>query len=168
MKFYYNELSLVVCFTRITVNVPRIVINCFGGYCIRVRMALAAMSCLRRQVRWRASMAAAEFSSHVIPTLVCAVAWDLWLRPFSCFLLDKKALKNQGRHHRTQRTKRTLPRHVGRASAPYPVEVWRSQTLRAKQPCHAKVDKCDGGHLWLRHTRIRPSQYKNPTLHIGV
>ena len=29
-KFYCNELSLVVCFTRITVNVPRIVINCFG------------------------------------------------------------------------------------------------------------------------------------------
>ena len=30
MKFYYNELSLVVCFTRISINVPRIVINCFG------------------------------------------------------------------------------------------------------------------------------------------
>ena len=30
MKFYGNELSLVICFTRITVNVPRIVINCFG------------------------------------------------------------------------------------------------------------------------------------------
>ena len=30
MKFYGNELSLVVCFTRITVNVPRIVINCLG------------------------------------------------------------------------------------------------------------------------------------------
>ena len=29
-KFYYNELPLVGCFTRITVNVPRIVINCFG------------------------------------------------------------------------------------------------------------------------------------------
>ena len=29
-KFYCNELSLVVCFTRITVNVPRIVINCLG------------------------------------------------------------------------------------------------------------------------------------------
>jgi hypothetical protein len=29
-KFYYNELSLVVCFTRIAVNVPRIVINCLG------------------------------------------------------------------------------------------------------------------------------------------
>ena len=107
-------------------------------------------------------------SSHVIPTLACAVAWDLWLRPFSCFLLDKKALKNQGRHHRTQRTKRTLPRHVGRASAPYPVEVWRSHFLKAKQPCHASMDMCGGGHLWLRHTRIRPSQYENPTLHIGV
>ena len=31
MKFYCNELSIVVCFTRITVNVPRIVINCLGN-----------------------------------------------------------------------------------------------------------------------------------------
>ena len=29
-KNYYDELSLVVCFTRITINVPQIVINCFG------------------------------------------------------------------------------------------------------------------------------------------
>ena len=29
-KFYYNELPLVGCFTRISINVPRIVINCFG------------------------------------------------------------------------------------------------------------------------------------------
>ena len=40
----------------------------------------AAMSCLRWLVQRRASMAAAEFSSHVIPTLACAMAWDLWLR----------------------------------------------------------------------------------------
>ena len=40
----------------------------------------AAMSCQHGPVRWRASMAAAEFSSHVIPTLACAAAWDLWLR----------------------------------------------------------------------------------------
>ena len=30
------------------------------------------MSCRRWLARWRASMAAAEFSSHVIPTLACA------------------------------------------------------------------------------------------------
>ena len=30
-KIYCNELSLVVCFTRISINVPRIVINCFWG-----------------------------------------------------------------------------------------------------------------------------------------
>ena len=30
-KFYCNEMSLVGCFTRITVNVPRIVINWFWG-----------------------------------------------------------------------------------------------------------------------------------------
>ena len=42
----------------------------------------AAMSCQHRLARWRASMAAAGFSSHVIPTLACAAARDLWLRPF--------------------------------------------------------------------------------------
>ena len=31
---------------------------------------------------------------------------------------------------------------------------------RVKQPCHADVGLCDGGHLWLRHTGIRPSQYE--------
>ena len=36
MKFCCNELSLFVCFTRIAINVPRIVINCFGRYCIMV------------------------------------------------------------------------------------------------------------------------------------
>ena len=44
------------------------------------------------------------------------------------FLLDKKGRKNQGRHHRSQHTKRALPRHVGRAHAPYPVSLWRSQS----------------------------------------
>ncbi len=42
--------------------------------------APAAMSCQHGPMRWRASLAAAEFSSHVIPTLACAAAWDLWLR----------------------------------------------------------------------------------------
>ena len=41
LPLMYHELSLIV-----------------WGYCIRVWMALAAMSCLRRQVRRRASMAA--------------------------------------------------------------------------------------------------------------
>jgi len=34
----------------------------------------AAMSCRRGFVRWRASMAAAELSSHVMPTLASAMA----------------------------------------------------------------------------------------------
>ena len=34
----------------------------------------AAMSCQRGQVRWQASMAAAELSSHVMPMWVCAMA----------------------------------------------------------------------------------------------
>ena len=36
------------------------------------------------------------------------------------FLLDKKGPKNQGRHHRTHRTKRALPRHVGRGPRTQP------------------------------------------------
>ena len=42
----------------------------------------AAMSCQHRLARWRSSMAAAKFSSHVIPTPACAAAGDLWLRAF--------------------------------------------------------------------------------------
>ena len=38
----------------------------------------------------------------------------------------------------------------------------------SQQPCHASDGLCDGGHLWLRHTGISPSQYENLTLHIGV
>ena len=38
---------------------------------------------------------------------------DEGVEGFSSFLLDEKGTKNQGRHHRTHRTKRALPRHVG-------------------------------------------------------
>ena len=41
------------------------------------------------------------------------------------------------------------PRHIVHARAPYSVGLWRSPSLRAKQPCHASVDRSDGGHLWL-------------------
>jgi len=38
-----------------------------------------------------------------------------WIVGLSFFLfLEKKEAKIQGRHHRSRRTKRTLPRHVGR------------------------------------------------------
>ena len=50
-KFYYNELSLIVCFTRIAINVSRIVINCFWGIL---------------------HQGAEGSSSHVMPTLACA------------------------------------------------------------------------------------------------
>ena len=50
----------------------------------------ADMSCRRGQVRWQASLAAAEFSSHVIPTLACAAARDLWLRPVTVIRLNMK------------------------------------------------------------------------------
>ena len=60
------------------------------------------MSCQRGMVRWRASMAAV----------------------FLSFLLDQKGPKSQGRHHRTQRTKRTLPRHVGRSPRAQPSGGW--------------------------------------------
>ena len=65
MKFYGNELSLVVCFTRIAINVPRIVINCFGDITSGGGMVPAAMSCQRGQVRWWASMAAAHRNPSV-------------------------------------------------------------------------------------------------------
>ena len=51
---------------------------------------------------------------------------DEGVEGFSSFLLDEKGTKNQGRHHRTHRTKRALPRHVGQARAPSPVEGGRS------------------------------------------
>ena len=51
---------------------------------------------------------------------------DEGVEGFSSFLLDEKGIKNQGRHHRTHRTKRALPRHVGQANAPSPVEGRRS------------------------------------------
>ena len=35
---------------------------------------------------------------------------DEGVEGFSSFLLDEKGTKNQGRHHRTHRTKRALPR----------------------------------------------------------
>jgi hypothetical protein len=43
-----------------------------------------------------------------------------------------------------------------------------SLRVTSQQPCHADSGLCHGGHLWLRHTGIRPSQYENPKLHIGV
>ena len=43
-----------------------------------------------------------------------------------------------------------------------------SLRVTSQQPYHSDVGLCDGGHLWLRHTGIRPSQYENPTLHRGV
>ena len=42
--------------------------------------------------------------------------------------------------------------HIVHAHAPYSVGLWCSPTLRAKQPCHADVGLCEGGHLWLRFT----------------
>ena len=42
--------------------------------------------------------------------------------PFFLFL-EKKEAKIQGRHQRTQRTKRTLPRHVGRGPRAQPSEA---------------------------------------------
>lgn len=45
---------------------------------------------------------------------------DEGVEGFSSFLLDEKGTKNQGRHHRTHRTKRALPRHVGRGPRTQP------------------------------------------------
>ena len=86
-------------------------------------------------------------SSHVMPTWASAVAGIYGcdipasaLLSYSCFLLDKKAPKNQGRHHRSQRTKRALPRHVGRAHAPNPIGFWHSRS-RHKNKNSTATDK---------------------------
>ena len=86
-------------------------------------------------------------SSHVMPAWASAVAGIYGcdipasaLLSYSCFLLDKKAPKNQGRHHRSQRTKRALPRHVGRAHAPNPIGFWHSRS-RHKNKNSTATDK---------------------------
>ena len=88
----YHELSLIVCFTRIAINVPRIVINCFGvlyqsadGYSSHVMptqaCALAGIyGCdiqesaylnIKPDIAYRGVVGP---SSHVMPTLACAMA----------------------------------------------------------------------------------------------
>jgi hypothetical protein len=49
----YHELSLIVCFTRIVINVSQIVINCFWGIL---------------------HQGADGSSSHVMPALACVMA----------------------------------------------------------------------------------------------
>ena len=69
--------------------------------------------------------------------------------------------------------KKVIPTQ-GYCSHVMPAWAWASAAAgicgcgKIQQPCHANAGLCDGGHLWLRHTGIRPSQYENPTLHIGV
>ena len=79
-----------------------------------------------------------QSSSHVLPALACAMAGI-----YGCGILVSARLNMKTRH-------------------------CISGCGGVKQPCHADVGLCDGGHLWLRHTGIRPPQYENPTLHIGV
>ena len=52
LPLMYHELSLIVCFTRIAINVPRIVINCF----------------------WVLYQGADVSNSHVLPAQACAMA----------------------------------------------------------------------------------------------
>ena len=77
----------------------------------------AAMSCQRWLARWRASMAAV----------------------FLSFLLDKKGRKNQGRHHRSQRTKRALPRYFGRTRTPNPLKYRHSHSQHLRFPAGMEV-----------------------------
>ncbi len=114
LSLMYHKLSLIVCFTRISINVPRIVINCLGDI---------ASGCGWLQQPCHASR---------------------------FFFSNRKDPNNA----------QTL-------------RMFRMGSVRdcfrwLQQPCHACAGLCAGGHLWLRHTGIRPSQYENPTLHIGV
>ena len=106
----YHELSLIGCFTRITVNVPRIVINCLGDI---------ASGCRWLQQPCHACMGRCG-CGHLFPS----------------FCLETKGPKIQGRHHRSQRTKRALPRHVGQARAPYPVDHRHSRTRHKDRKQH--------------------------------
>ena len=98
-------------------------------------------------------------SSHVMPTWASAVAGIYGcdipasaLLSYSCFLLDKKAPKNQGRHHRSQRIKRALPRHVGRAHAPNPIGFWHS---RSRHKTKTALQRTKPHPLPSWRTRIR-------------
>ena len=63
----------------------------------------------------------------------------LWLLLYPFVLLDKNEPKNQGRHHRSQRTKRALPRHVGQAHAPNPVKYQHSHSQHLRFPAGMEV-----------------------------
>ena len=64
----------------------------------------------------------------------------LWLLLlYSFVLLDKNEPKNQGRHHRSQRTKRALPRHVGQTYAPNPVKYQHSHSQHLRFPAGMEV-----------------------------
>ena len=109
LPLMYHELSLIGCFTRITVNVPRIVIKLVVLHELPLMYhELSLIGCFTR-------------IAINVPRIV-----------INCF------------------------------------EDIASGCGWLQQPCHADVGLRDGGHLWLRQTGIRPSQYKNPTLHIGV
>ena len=72
----YHELSLIGCFTRITVNVPRIVIKLVVLHELPLmyhELSLIVFGVLYHD--------ADGSSSHVIPALACALARNLWLRP---------------------------------------------------------------------------------------
>ena len=86
--------------------------GCCSSHVIAPSHKPAAMSCRCWTVRWWASVAAV----------------------FLFLLLDEKEPKNQGRHHRTQHTKRTLPRHVGRGPRAQPSQGLAFPHSTRKQP----------------------------------
>ena len=108
-KFYYNELSLVVCFTRIAINVPRIVINCFGGIAsgcgwLQQPCHASRFFSLTEKTRtmpkpfgcfgWvRLEIVLGGFSSHVMPAQACAVEGI-----YGCGILESARLNIKSRH----------------------------------------------------------------------
>ena len=98
-KFYYNELSLVVCFTRIAVNVPRIVINCLGDI---------ASGCRWLQQPCHACMGRCG-CGHLFPS----------------FCLETKGPKISRPTSWAYRTRQPPLPHVGQARAPNPVGLRR-------------------------------------------
>jgi len=86
-----------------------------------------------------------------MPTPACAMAGICGCGHFfPSFSLERKGPKVQGRHHRTQHTKRTLPRHVDRGPRAQP-----SGGL-------ANPHSADYAHAFCRHCGLDP---QSPTLY---
>ena len=138
LPLMYHKLSLIVCFTRISINVPRIVINCLGDI---------ASGCGWLQQPCRADADRCG-GGHLWLRLSCSFSLMRSNRRIKADIIGPNA--QSGR----------FPAMSAEACAPNPVEVWRSHFLKAKRPCHARVANAvagiygcgiqEAGHLYMK------------------